>query len=103
MSKKSGDRKARKTVLTFAYLLTAVTSLWLNYGVRLTADGGASHWAFVVYAVLVVLVLVATSLPSPALLSAVGRKEMPPAWGLISLLGMAAVWPCHTSPARSAI
>ncbi len=91
MSKKSGDpMKARKTVLTFAYLLTAVTSLWLNYGVRLTADGGASHWAFVVYAVLFGIGF-GCYIPSVAGLVglAVGRKEMPPAWGLISLLGMA--------------
>ncbi len=91
MSKKSGDpMKARKKVLTYAYLLTAVMALWLNYGVRLTADGGASHWAFVVYAVLFGIGF-GCYIPSVAGLVglAVGRKEMPPAWGLITLIGMA--------------
>ncbi|MDR2005785.1 MAG: MFS transporter [Acidaminococcales bacterium] len=91
LSKKTGDpMKARKNVLTFAYLLAAGMALWLNYGVRLTADGGASHWAFVVYAVLFGIGF-GCYIPSVAGLVglAVGRKEMPPAWGLISLIGMA--------------
>ncbi len=91
MAKKSGDpMKARKRVLTFSYLLTAVMALWLNYGVRLTANGGTSHWAFVIYAILFGIGF-GCYIPSVAGLVglAVGRKEMPPAWGLISLIGMA--------------
>lgn len=91
ISRKTGDpMKARKNVLTFAYLLTAVMALWLNYGVRLTADGGSSHWAFIVYAILFGIGF-GCYIPSVAGLVglAVGRKEMPPTWGLISLIGMA--------------
>ncbi|HCP14303.1 MAG TPA: MFS transporter [Peptococcaceae bacterium] len=91
ISKRTGDpMKARKNVLTFAYLLTAITALWLNYGVRLTAAGGTSHWAFILYAILFGIGF-GCYIPSVAGLVglAVGRKEMPPAWGLISLIGMA--------------
>lgn len=91
MSRKSGDpMQARKYALTFAYLVSALASLWLNYGVRLTADGGASHWAFIVYAI-VFGVGFGCYIPTVASLVGltVGRKEMPPAWGLISLIGMA--------------
>ena len=91
ISKRTGDpMKARKNVLTFAYLLSAVMALWLNYGVRLTANGGSSHWAFIVYAILFGIGF-GCYIPSVAGLVglAVGRKEMPPAWGLISLIGMA--------------
>jgi MFS family permease len=91
MSKKSGDpMQARRQVLTFAYLVCAAASLWLNYGVKLTAGGGASHWAFIVYA-LVFGVGFGCYIPTVAGMVGltVGRKEMPQAWGLISLIGMA--------------
>lgn len=91
MSRKTGDpMQARKHALTFAYLVSAFASLWLNYGVRLTANGGSSHWAFVVYAI-VFGVGFGCYIPTVASLVGltVGRKEMPPAWGLISLIGMA--------------
>lgn len=91
LSKKTGDpMKARKNVLTLAYLMSALMALWLNYGVRLTSNGGASHWAFMVYAILFG-VSFGCYIPSVAGLVglAVGRKEMPPAWGLISFIGMA--------------
>jgi MFS family permease len=91
LSAKSGDpMKTRKKVLTFAYVLTAVMALWLNYGVRFTANGGTSHWAFILYAI-IFGVGFGCYIPSVAGLVglAVGRKEMPPTWGLISLIGMA--------------
>lgn len=91
LSMKSGDpMKTRKKVLTFAYVLTAVMALWLNYGVRLTADGGTSHWAFIVYA-LIYGAGFGCYIPTVAGLvgCAVGRKDMPPIWGLVSLIGMA--------------
>jgi len=91
LSKKSGDpMKVRRNALTFAYLVSAAASLWLNYGVRLTANGGTSHWAFMVYAV-VFGVGFGCYIPTVASLVGltVGRKEMPQAWGLISLIGMA--------------
>lgn len=91
MSKKSGDpMKARRSALTVAYLVSAIASLWLNYGVRLTANGGTSHWAFIVYAVIFGIGF-GCYIPTVASLVGltVGRKEMPPTWGLISLIGMA--------------
>jgi MFS family permease len=91
LSRKTGDpMKARKNVLTLAYMLSALMALWLNYGVRLTAEGGTSYWAFIVYAVLYGIAF-GCYIPSVAGLVGltVGRKEMPPAWGLISLIGMA--------------
>ena len=91
MSKKTGDPMlARKQALTFAYVISAVASLWLNYGVRLTANGGSSHWAFIVYAI-VFGIGFGCYIPTVAGMVGltVGRKEMPQAWGLISLIGMA--------------
>lgn len=91
MSRASGDpMKARKKVLTFAYFVAALMALWLNYGVRLTANGGTSYWAFIVY-VIIFAAAFGSYIPSVAGLVglAVGRKEMPPAWGLITLIGMA--------------
>lgn len=91
LTQKLGDpMKARKRVLTFSYVGCAVMAAWLNYGVRLTANGGASMWAFIVYAVLFGFVY-GMYIPTVAGYVGVvlGRKEMPPAWGLISLIGMA--------------
>lgn len=91
MSRISGDpMKSRKSALTFAYVVSALASLWLNYGVRLTAGDGSSHWAFIVYAI-VFGIGFGCYIPTVASLVGltVGRKEMPPAWGLISLIGMA--------------
>lgn len=91
LTKKLGDpMKARKRVLTFSYVGCAVMAFWLNFGVRLTADGGASHWGFVVYALLFGLVY-GMYIPTVAGYVGVvlGRKEMPAAWGLVSLIGMA--------------
>lgn len=91
MAKRSGDpMKARRVALTFAYLVSACASLWLNYGVRLTANGGTNHWAFIVYAI-VFGIGFGCYIPTVASLVGltVGRKEMPQAWGLISLIGMA--------------
>ena len=91
LTKKMSDPvKARKRVLTFSYVGCAIMALWLNYGVRLTANGGQSHWAFLAYAILFGLVY-GMYIPTVAGYVGVilGRKEMPPAWGLISLVGMA--------------
>ena len=91
LTKKLGDPvKARKRVLTFSYVGCAIMALWLNYGVKLTANGGQSHWGFLVYAILFGLVY-GMYIPTVAGYVGVmlGRKEMPPAWGLISLVGMA--------------
>jgi len=91
MAKKSGDpMKARRIALTFAYLVSALASLWLNYGVRLTANGGSSHWAFIVYAIIFGIGF-GCYIPTVASMVGltVGRKEMPQTWGLISLIGMA--------------
>lgn len=91
MARKSGDpMKARKKVLTCAYLIAALAALWLNYGVRLTANGGTSYWAFLIY-IIVFAAAFGSYIPNVAGLVGLtlGRKEMPPAWGLITLIGMA--------------
>lgn len=91
LTAKMGDPlKARKRVLTFSYIGCAAMALWLNYGVRLTADGGSAVWAFVVYAV-VFGFFYGIYIPSIAGTVGVvfGRKEMPQCWGLVSLIGMA--------------
>lgn len=82
--------KARKRVLTVSYIGCAVMAFWLNYGVRLTANGGKSVWAFVAYAIIYGF-FYGMYIPSVAGLVGVvtGRKEMPPTWGLVSLIGMA--------------
>lgn len=91
LTKRLGDPlKARKRVLTVSYIGCAAMALWLNYGVRLTANGGSSVWAFVVYA-LIFGSFYGMYIPSVAGVVGVvvGRKEMPQSWGLISLIGMA--------------
>jgi MFS family permease len=91
LTKRLGDPlKARKRVLTVSYIGCAAMALWLNYGVRLTADGGKSVWAFIVYA-LIFGFFYGMYIPSVAGVVGVvfGRKEMPQCWGLISLVGMA--------------
>lgn len=91
LTKKLGDpMKARKRVLTLAYIGGSVMAFWLNYGVRLTSDSGASHWAFIIYALLFGLFF-GMYIPTVAGFVGVvlGRREMPAAWGLVSLIGMA--------------
>ena len=91
LTKKLGDpMKARKKTLTFSYISCAIMAAWLNYIVRLTANGGASMWAFAVYAVVYGFVY-GIYIPTVAGFVGVtfGRKEMPACWGMISLIGMA--------------
>lgn len=91
LTKRLGDPlKARKRVLTVSYIGCAAMALWLNYGVRLTAGGGETIWAFIVYAS-VFGFFYGMYIPSVAGVVGVvfGRKEMPQCWGLISLVGMA--------------
>ena len=91
LTAKIGDPMvARKRVLTVSYIGCAAMAAWLNYGVRLTAGDGTVVWAFVIYALLFGF-FYGMYIPSVAGLVGLvtGRKEMPPAWGLISLIGMA--------------
>ncbi len=90
LTKKLGDPiKARKRILTFAYLGAACSCIWLNYVVRGYSDGGAFVVPFAVYTAFFGFVFGTYITTFAGLVGVImGRKEMAPAWGFITVVGM---------------
>lgn len=89
-SKTMGPLAARKRVLTIAYICCAIAAFWLNYGVRSLAAGGSAVWPLALYHLFFGFFYGAYIPNVAGTLGVVfGRKGMPPAWGFVSLIGMA--------------